>query len=144
MDRLKIQGRLSLNIKIVFNILFFFLCGIFLMRQFVIWLKVILKKALKQLLMVRCSLNHQIQKHFGVKLFWIAAMVCTPSNTKMVQFISVVANDFDFDKTFQLMLLVYQRINPQSSLQAVFLRERNLMVVELFDKIVSKIWGKEN
>ena len=60
--------------------------------------------------MVRCHLNHQIQKHFGVKFFWVAAMVCTSAKKKKAHFINVVTNKFNLYKSFQLFMVVYQMI----------------------------------
>ena len=55
-------------------------------------------------------MNHQIQKNLEVKLFPISAMVCTLSKTKRAHFINVVSTNFDFEKSFQLLLVVYQMI----------------------------------
>ena len=46
-DILIMQGNFSLNITILFNVIFLFLGGIVPMRRFDIWLKVTSKEALK-------------------------------------------------------------------------------------------------
>ena len=79
---MKIQGKISLNITIVFNIISLFMCGLGLMRRFGIWLKEISKKDLNKLLIVRCCFNQKFKSLQSKVILYGYNDVCTAEDNK--------------------------------------------------------------